>query len=64
MPWTALHHAVPGTGTIVFVLCRATSVLFRTVLVPSRRARAKWPSISRDGVRLADWREHLVRWGS
>jgi hypothetical protein len=41
----ALHRAVPGTGTIDIVPCRARVVLFRTVLVPAHRARAKWPGI-------------------
>jgi hypothetical protein len=36
---------VPGTGTIDIVPCRARVVLFRTVLVPAHRARAKWPGI-------------------
>jgi hypothetical protein len=43
----ALHRVVPGTGTIVFMSCRARTVLFRTVLVPTHRARAKWPPIQR-----------------
>jgi hypothetical protein len=41
----ALHRVVPGTGTIDIVSCRARVVLFRTVLVPAHRARAKWPTI-------------------
>jgi hypothetical protein len=41
----ALRRAVPGTGTIDIVPCRARVVLFRIVLVPARRARAKWPGI-------------------
>jgi hypothetical protein len=43
----ALRRVVPGTGTIDIVSCRARVVLFRTVLVPAHRARAKWPTIGR-----------------
>jgi hypothetical protein len=42
----ALRRVVPGTGTIDIVSCRARVVLFRIVLVPARRARAKWPGIA------------------
>jgi hypothetical protein len=36
----ALRRVVPGTSTVDIVPCRAHVVLFRTVLVPARRARA------------------------
>jgi hypothetical protein len=41
----ALRRAVPGTGTIDIVSCRARVVFFRIVLVPTHRAHAKWPGI-------------------
>jgi hypothetical protein len=41
----ALRCVVPGTGTIDIVSCRVRVVLFRTVLVPAHRARAKWPGM-------------------
>jgi hypothetical protein len=44
----ALRRVVPGTGTINIVSCRARVVLFRTVLVPAHRARAKWTGIVKD----------------
>jgi hypothetical protein len=46
----ALRRVVPGTGTIDIVSCRARVVLFRTVLVPAHRARAKWPTILVGGM--------------
>jgi hypothetical protein len=37
-----LRRVVPDTGTIVIMWCCARVVLFRTVLVPAHRDRAKW----------------------
>jgi hypothetical protein len=41
----ALRRVVPGTATTVTVSCRARTVLFQIVLVPTHRASAKWPPI-------------------
>jgi hypothetical protein len=52
-PWSR-RHAVPCLTLALSTSCRARVVLFRTVLVPAHRARAKWPSIPRPGSYWAE----------